>query len=185
MSGIFGEGRMSDNRKPSDLPRRVDSDNPGDLPQRKPNRLRGFDYSQSGAYFVTICVKDRKNILGRVVGGDAHIAPHTRLSEFGAVVEKHLQSIPGMDKYVVMPNHVHMIIIIDEGRGAMRASPPTQSIPQRIKSFKTLVTKNLGRAIWQRSYHDHVIRDQGDYLKIWEYIGANAQHWEEDCFYTA
>ena len=66
----------------------------------------------------------------------------------------------------------------------MWASSPTQSVPQLIRSFKTLVTKELGEQIWQRSYYDHVIRDEADYLRIAEYIQKNPARWREDRFYT-
>jgi putative transposase len=67
-----------------------------DLPKRKPNRLKGYDYSQSGAYFITICVKDRQKLLGKIVGGDAFIAPHTRLSKYGMVVDKYIRRTKGI-----------------------------------------------------------------------------------------
>jgi hypothetical protein len=65
----------------------------------------------------------------------------------------------------------------------MWASSPTQSISQKIKSFKILVTKEFGKNIFQRSFHDHIIRGEKDYLKIWNYIDTNPQKWREDCFY--
>lgn len=150
---------------------------------RKSNRLKGYDYSQNGAYFVTVCTKNRKNILSRIVGGDAYIAPEISLSSYGKVAEKYLLGIKGLHKYVIMPNHIHMIIFICNEEGTMRASSPTQDIPQLIKSFKILVTKELGVSIWQRSFHDHIIRDDADYEMIWEYIDNNPLKWKEDRFY--
>jgi REP element-mobilizing transposase RayT len=81
-----------------------------------------------------------------------------------------------------MPNHIHLIIQNDNG--TMWASSPTQSISQKIKSFKTLVTKEIGHNIFQRSFHDHIIRGEKDYLKIWNYIDTNPQKWQQDCFFT-
>ena len=150
---------------------------------RKPNRLKGFDYSQGGAYFVTVCTKEKKKILGRIVGGDAYIAPEIRLSEYGKTVEKYVLGIKGLHKYVIMPNHIHMIIFISKDEGTMWASSHTQSLPQLIKSFKILVTKELGFSIWQRSFYDHIIRDDKDYEAIWEYIDNNPLKWKEDRFY--
>jgi putative transposase len=161
-----------------------------DLPKRKPNRLKGYDYSQSGAYFITICVKDRQKLLGKIVGGDAFIAPHTRLSKYGMVVDKYIRRTKGIDKYVIMPNHIHMIIIINSwvsgtiyDNGTMRASSPTQSIPQLVKSLKILITKKIGFSLFQRSYHDHIIRNEKEYKQIWEYIDTNPLKWEEDKYY--
>ena len=156
------------------------------LPVRKPNRLKGYDYSQNGAYFITICVKDRRELLGKiVVRGDAHIAPYTQLSQYGTVVERYINGITGIGKYIIMPNHIHMIIFIrsDENGTMWSSSPTTQSVPQLIKSFKTLVTKEIGVSLFQRSYHDHIIRNEQDYLSIWQYIDTNPVKWEEDCFY--
>ena len=67
----------------------------------------------------------------------------------------------------------------------MRASPPTKNIENIIRTFKTMVTKEIGKSIWQRSYNDHIIRGEKDYNKIWEYIDTNVLRWEKDCFYTS
>jgi len=146
--------------------------------QRKATRLSECDYATPGAYFVTICTKNRAPILSRVVGDDAHIVP----SGYGQVVERYIRSIPGIDKYVLMPNHIHKIIRIEVG--PMWASAPTQSISSRIKSFKTLVTKTIGVSIFQRSFYDHVIREEQDYRDVWNYIDQNPARWREDELYT-
>lgn len=154
-------------------------------PKRKQNRLKHYDYSQNGIYFVTICVKGHQPLLGTVVGGDAHIAPHVELSDCGRVVEKYVRSIPGVGKYCIMPNHIHMIIEIqDPETGPMWASAPTQALPQRIRPCKTLVSKELGTSIFQRSYYDHVIRNEADFLRIWQYIDENPLKWQLDCYFT-
>ena len=151
-------------------------------PKRKNPRLKDFDYSTPGAYFITICTKNMKHYLGTIVGGDAYIAPQMHLSSIGKIVDKYINNIPGIHKYIIMPNHIHMIIIIENR--AMRASPPTQSISSRIRSFKTMVTREIGIPIFQRSFHDHIIRSERDYRKIWEYIDTNVIRWQNDCFYS-
>ena len=157
-------------------------------PQRKRNRLIGYDYSQPGVYFVTVCIKDRECLLSTFVGGDAHIAPYTALTAIGRVVEKHIQTIPGIGEYVIMPNHVHMILRVsakDERDGPMWASAPTKvSVPSMVRSWKTLVSKEIGKSIWQRSYYDHVIRDEYDYLVRQKYIADNPAKWQEDDYYN-
>ena len=147
------------------------------LPKRKRTRLKDFDYSQNGYYFITICTKDKEKLLCEIVWDDAHIVP----SPYGVVIEKYIKSIVGIDKYVIMPNHIHLIIKIDSG--TMWASSPTKSISQLIKSFKIIVTKEIGKPIFQRSFYDHIIRNENDYLKIWNYIDTNPMKWNEDCFY--
>ncbi len=158
-----------------------------ELQKRKFIRLKGYDYSSNGAYFVTICTQNRECLFGEIVGDDAHIVPNIILSEIGMVVQRYINSIAGIEKYVIMPNHVHLIIFISRNEdGTMWASSPTttQSIPQLIKSFKTLVTKQIGYSIWQRSFHDHIIRNEKEYQKIWEYIDTNPQKWEDDMYHT-
>ena len=151
---------------------------------RKNLRLSDYDYKSNGAYFLTVCTKDKKHILGKIVGGDAYIAPHIELSEYGAVVEKYIKGIRGIDVYSIMPNHIHLIIRIGfDTDGTMWASSPTQSIPQLIKSFKTLVSKECGQRIFQRSYYDHIIRNDADYLEKADYILTNPAKWQEDEYF--
>ena len=158
------------------------------ISERKHNRLTDYDYGQPGAYFITVCTKDRKCLLSTIVGGDAHIAPCVRLTYAGIVAEKYLRSIPGIAEYVIMPNHVHMILHISAKetlQGPMWASAPTAaSIPSLIRSWKTLTSKELGQSIWQRSYYDHVIRDEQDYLIKVRYIEENPAKWRNDSYYS-
>ena len=158
-------------------------------PVRKNNRLADYTYSRPGAYFVTICTKERKCLLSNIVGGDAHIAPYARLTAIGRVVEKYTKTIPGIDLYVIMPNHVHMILMISAKtptEGPMWASAPTDvSISDQIRSWKTLISKELGESIWQRSFYDHVIRDEQDYIVKAQYILDNPARWQKDDYYRA
>ena len=119
---------------------------------------------------MTICTKDRKKILSDIVGDDAHIVPR----RYGTIVEKYIQNVKEIEKYVIMPDHVHMMIRIG---GTMRASSPTNKVASVIRSIKVLVTKEIGEPIFQRSYYDHVIRNQDDYNEIWEYIENNPKKW--------
>ena len=82
-----------------------------EYPERKPNRLTEYDYSTNGAYFITICTRDRKKILSSIVGDDAHIVPKS----YGIVAEKYIRNVPEIEKYVIMPDHIHMIIRLDNG----------------------------------------------------------------------
>ena len=162
-----------------------------DFPIRKPNRLPDFDYNTPGAYFVTICVQGMKCKLGSIVGGGAFDAPQIKLSRLGKIAEAYIQSgnkISGLciDKYVIMPNHIHMILFVDEtiSNGTSKAPSPTNAvIPHFVSTFKRFCHRDAGGIIFQRSYHDHVVRGDADYLKIWEYIENNPAKWKEDCFY--
>ncbi len=157
------------------------------MKKRKKNRLADYDYSQPGAYFVTVCTKDHKCILGTVVGADAHIGPSVVLTTAGKVVEKYIKSIPGIGAYVIMPNHVHMILHISAKnalQGPMWVSAPTEaSVPSMVRSWKVLVSKELGESIWQRSYYDHVIRDEQDYVTKVQYIEENPAKWFYDDYF--
>ena len=150
-----------------------------ELPKRKQNRLTDYDYSTAGKYFVTICTKNKVKILCDVVGGDAHIAPYVVLTQYGKTVEKYLRSEPRIEKYVIMPNHIHLIVYLD---GTMWASSPT-TVSNIVRSFKVLVTKEVGTSLFQRSYHDHVIRDERDYREIFDYIEDNPRKWAQDVYY--
>ena len=162
-----------------------------ELPSRKPNRIPKFDYSTPGAYFVTICVEDKKCILSTIVGGGAFDAPYARLTKLGQIVQKNILSgnrIPGIsvDKFVIMPNHIHMILFVDHiaiGEALMASSPANAAIPHFVSALKRFCHRDAEMRIFQRSYHDHVIRGEKDYLKIWEYIDTNPARWKEDCFY--
>ena len=161
-----------------------------DLPQRKPNRLPHFDYSTPGAYFITICTKQKKCTLGRVVGGGALDAPFVQLSKYGQTADRYILSgnrIPGVivDKYVIMPNHIHMILLVSNTTtGPSKAPAPTNAvIPHFVSTLKRFCHQDLEARIFQRSYHDHVIRSEADYRKIWEYIDTNPARWRDDCFY--
>ena len=148
-----------------------------DYQQRKPLRLEEYDYSQNGAYFVTLCTQNRRSILSEIVGNDAHIVP----KPCGRVVEKYIRNVPEIEKYVLMPDHIHMIIRLDNG--SMWASTPTNHKPQHnrisniVRSIKILVAKDIGESIFQRSYYDHVIRNQQDYNEICQYIEDNPRKW--------
>ena len=114
-----------------------------------------------------------------------------KLNNIGRLVEKNILSgnlILGVcvDKFVVMPNHIHMILLVNEDlpNGTSRTPSPTNAIiPHFVSVFKRFCHRDIGENIFQRSYHDHIIRGEKDYLKIWEYIENNPAKWEEDCFY--
>ena len=153
---------------------------------RKPNRLPGYDYAQSGAYFVTICTKDRQNLLSRIVKGEGDLSDAVDLTHAGEAVEAELLGINQIyrcvrvDSYVIMPNHVHMIFAIHEDTGQGSTAPKVSRIVQQMKGA---VSKRLGEAIWQKGYYDHVIRNEQDYLVKRRYIEENPLKWAQDEYY--
>lgn len=163
----------------------------GEMPSRKPTRLRGYDYGAVGYYFVTICTYGRKEILSRIVGQG--LAPaESRLTAYGEIVAEELLNLERrytnirIDKYVIMPNHIHAIIEITPS--AAGASPcPTLS--QAVGAFKSIAVRRCRKIfpqenIFQSSFHDHIIRGEEDYRQIWEYVDENPARWEDDCFYV-
>ncbi len=153
------------------------------LLQRKPNRLNGFDYSKKGAYFITICTKEHKCILSEIVGADI-IRPCTlKLTKYGKFVKDGIENISkiytncSVDCFVIMPNHVHLIITIKNDCGRIISAPTV------IGQFKRYVSKECGCSIWQKSFYDHIIRDDEDYITKAEYIENNPAKWLEDKYY--
>ncbi len=184
-----------------------------DMPRRKHLRLPEHDYSSPGAYFVTICTGNRRCILSSIpVGAGAPDSPLPNLTKLGKIVEEHILStgsIPGfsVDKYVIMPNHIHMIVRIERpdpktadepprGEAGRRGRRPLQkgndpaatqrspTLSDAVGALKCLVNRKAGENIWQRSYHEHVIRDENDYRAIWEYIDTNPMKWADDRYYA-
>jgi len=170
---------------------------------RKNTRLSGYDYSQNGAYFITICTKERAEILGTVVGGgvlDApyalHNTPYVKLMEHGRIAADVLTEMLTFYKniflpcFVVMPNHMHFMLVIenDDG-GASGTPPPTQptpanaTIPAFLSTFKRFTNSRIGANIWQRSFYEHIIRDEQDFLQHLQYIENNPAKWAEDEYY--
>ena len=151
-----------------------------ELQQRKPNRLCKYDYSQNGAYFITICTQDRRKILSEIVG-DGFPVP----KPIGLLAEKLIYQIPDkypnvrVEKYIIMPDHIHMLLCIDRGTG-----DPSPTLGNVVGWYKYSLTKaaNLqvgtqGERVLQRSYYDHVIRNQQDYDEVWQYIENNPKKW--------
>ena len=150
-----------------------------DFPKRKSPRIPGFDYSSVNYYFVTICTHDKQCIFGNP----------GNLNWMGEIEEENLCMISvlypqiKLDKYVVMPNHIHAILAVtDDG---MKVDISTVLGQYKMSVTKKIRIKKPDFMVWQRSYHDHVIRNQAGYEKIWTYIDSNPLKWEEDCFYLS
>ena len=158
-----------------------------ELPQRKKLRLQNFDYSSSGAYFITICTKARK-MLFAPVGADsisARMVERTFLET--------IRQYDGVDSpiYVIMPNHFHAIIIIS--RADMESAPTVSEMIQSFKRYSTEEYKKMlkngilppfDKQIWQRSFYDHIIRNRDDYSGICRYICENPLRWYHDKLYA-
>ena len=168
--------------------------NDNNFPKRKRNRLKDYDYASSGAYFITVCTKDRKNIFWEkdqpdFLGEDIVLPPDkVRLSPYGKIAKEAINTIPDcyphieLLEYVIMPNHIHMIIFVPYDSELIAS--PRKNILTVVGQMKRYVSKKTNRSIWQKSFHDHIIRDKNDYEKISQYVYENPIKWQYDCFYT-
>ena len=154
---------------------------------RKHPRLRNYDYAGTGGYFVTFCTKNRKMLLSDIrVGPDALIGPKSELTAYGELVDDAILGAAAaysnleIPCYVIMPNHVHLLVVM-EGNGPMGASGPTLGMV--VRSIKTKVTRDVGHSIWQEKFYDHIIRGYDDYIQICNYIQSNPAKWTEDEYY--
>jgi len=157
------------------------------LPQRKSTRLRGYDYAAPNWFFVTICVASRRPILGEIVGTEM------RLSGFGRIVERTWLQLPNfygsisLENFVVMPNHVHGIVVNGEARPTSELPQPCRySLSEIMRGFKSMSAREINRhvpeprALWQRGFYEHIIRDDADLARIREYIDTNPVAWAND-----
>ena len=153
-----------------------------ELFNRKRIRLKDYDYSQNNYYFITICTFDKQKIFGM----------KDNLTEYGKIAEKYIHSLNEVfeyvkiDKYVIMPNHIHAIVVIDRKDTARMYACPT--LGDIIGNYKAAVTReihltNPSKKVWQSRFYEHIIRNQKDYELIWKYIDENPIKWDTDKYY--
>ncbi|SIT97706.1 REP element-mobilizing transposase RayT [Epilithonimonas bovis DSM 19482] len=168
-------------------------------------RWQNWDYRNAGAYFITICTKDRLCFFGNVQDNKM------QLSDAGILAEKYWKEIPGhfknaqLGEFVVMPNHIHGIVILTDLVGTLHCnvsiespeinqfmsdiSPKPGSVSTIIRSYKSVCTKNINlqnpvlNFAWQSRFHDRVIRDEMEYQRIANYIIHNPENWGNDKFF--
>ena len=154
-----------------------------EYPKRKNIRLQDFDYSTTGAYFITICTEKRKNLFwtdNPSLGAPEKIC----LSNAGTIVRDCIIAIPAhypavsVDRYVIMPNHIHLLLQINTDADGRSMIAPTAATV--IRSLKGAASKRAGFSLWQKGFYDHVIRNDADYLSVAEYIDTNPEKWNED-----
>jgi len=165
-------------------------DNKKEFPKRKPTRLKNFDYSENGAYFLTVCTKNRKKILSTIVEEGS---PLPNLLRYGEIAEELIKTIPDKYReitvdYVIMPNHIHLLLSVrkDDGRG-----DPSPTVDTVIGWMKYHATKEInklrgttGEKVFQKSFYDHIIRNRKDYEEIYKYIHENPLRWYYDELYS-
>ena len=178
---------------------------PDDLPQRKSIRLANYNDTQAGAYFVTICPHKRKPLFGHITGGAMHLSTHGRIVEdCWKAIPRHYPNAE-LDYFVVMPNHVHgILLLLNSSAGTACRAPTTANdngpaSPRRfggalagalasvIGSFKSAATRQVrqssrtrGEPLWQRGYWEHIIRDERELAEVRRYIAENPLRWSFD-----
>ena len=158
-----------------------------DKHHRSSIRLKGYDYSQAGAYFVTVCTEGRQCLFGDVID------ERMKLNEAGRMVQQTWENLPTrfssvtLDTLMVMPNHVHGIIAIvgaEPNRGAAGSPPTLGDIIRAFKSISAIRVNRLlarsGQPLWQRNYYEHIIRDEDEMNRIRQYVEDNPARWEMD-----
>lgn len=165
-----------------------------ELPARKPNRIKVYDYSQAGAYFITICTHERKKLLsaisvGTAVPGCPQSSAHIQLLQHGEIADRYIRQMDAfynhisVDNYVIMPDHIHLLLTVHGHDGQPGTAAPTGAarrnsvIAQFVRTFKRFCNQQYGENIWQRSYYDHVVHNKQDYDETWEYIEHNPMKW--------
>lgn len=182
-----------------------------ELPKRKQIRLKNYDYSQAGDYFVTICTYKHHNIFGYVCDGKMVLSEYGKIVDTEWLRSEEIRNEIKIDKYIIMPNHIHGILVIDDlfvgSYGNTTANEencnkrtyshtslrsPSGTIGAMVRGFKSSVTTKINclrktpqQPIWQRNYYDHIIRNETDYQRIWEYIDTNVLKWELDEYYKS
>ena len=152
-----------------------------ELLSRKRNRLKYYDYSSCGAYFITICTSDRRNYFWNGVGATIGRPQDVDLSQYGKLVDEAINNIPSiypalkLDHYVIMPDHIHLLLIIRADEyGRPMVAPTISRVVQQLKGY---ITKRIGHSIWQKLFFDHVIRNRQDYEEHVKYICDNPVKW--------
>ena len=146
------------------------------LPVRKKIRLNNYDYTEENIYFITICVKNRLENLGKIEEDN-----EIKLTKEENIVKQHIYIIEELykniiiDEYVIMPNHLHILLLIKYKNGI--------TISKIIKHFKANISREIGYSIWQKSFYEHIIRNDKEYLNIKEYIKNNIINWKKDEYF--
>ena len=149
--------------------------------------MNGYDYSNAGVYFVTVCTKDKKPLLWNNVGASIARPQSANLSVYGKIVDDAIRQIPihypdvNIDNYVVMPNHIHLLLSIEGNIDGRPVVAPT--ISRVIQQMKGYVSKQIGYSIWQKLFIEHIIRNERDYIEHYTYIDNNPIKWELDELY--
>lgn len=154
-----------------------------EIKKRKNNHLENYDYSSPGSYFITLCTLNRCNYFWEKVGATIGRPKNIVLSQYGRFVDEAIKNIPKIysavtvDHYVIMPDHIHLLLTIHADEYGRPMVAPT--IGRVMRHMKGYITKQIGFSVWQKLYSDHIIRNQQDYNEHVQYIYDNPSRWIE------
>jgi len=160
-------------------------------PDRKPQRLNGFNYAENAIYFLTICTHQKNQLFGRVTNNEVV------LSKLGIIARNDLVLIPKhfngvqIDKYVIMPNHIHLVLVLDRDYASdtiKERSRPFPTVSTIIGLYKSGVSSKIhceqpDLIVWQKSFYDRIIRNESEYYRVLDYIDQNPIRWAEDKYF--
>ena len=162
-------------------------ENKKNLSERKDIRLKKYDYSSVGSYFVTICTSERRNYFMENVGATIGRPQDVVLSQYGSIVDEAINNIPaiypaiGVNCYVIMPDHIHLLLLVRADEcGRPMVAPTISRVVQQLKGY---ITKRIGFSVWQKLFVDHIIRNRNDFDEHVKYIYENPMRWSYDEFY--
>lgn len=157
---------------------------------RRSVRLCGYDYSRAGAYFLTLCIHEKYPMLGSIHNGIMNANEYGKITEGSWYWLAHQYPYVKLDAFVIMPNHIHGILWINDPKGGSRSAPTVKRLGSLIAAFKTVSTKRInqirhspGVPIWQRNYYEHVIRNEKSLDEIRNYIANNPANWQSDSLF--
>ncbi len=145
------------------------------IASRKQIRLPYYDYTKEGMYFITICTKNRLKLFGNMKNNQK-----LELTREGSIAKQYLEKIEMIfknvliDEYIIMPNHIHMLLIINNKKDI--------TISRIIKQYKMYVSKQIKYSIWQKSFYEHIVRNELEYQRIKTYIQNNVINWKQDIY---
>jgi REP element-mobilizing transposase RayT len=157
--------------------------NPKSYSRKNTLRLPGYDYSLEGAYFVTICTYQRNHLFGEIALDKMILNPLGWIAKREWERTHELRPEVQLGPFVVMPNHFHALILL-EPKAQDRSTTHKGTLSKLMNGYKGAVSRQAGVSVWQRGFHDHVIRNDQDYEAVYEYIETNPQRWDKDAFYT-
>jgi len=173
------------------------------MQNRQSIRLHGYDYSRKGAYFITICAKNRQCLFGKITNDKMVLNKYGKIVQDEWMESSRIRKEIKLDYFIVMPNHIHGIIFITNqnpssrstetndvgatGRSPLPRGPKPKSLGSFVAGFKSIITKRInefrkipGSSVWQRNYYDHIIRNENELHQTREYIVNNPAKWEYD-----